>query len=479
MDLYEDEPNDDYESYAMRQRMQPHGGQLMMTTQVTTKVPPGFDGKTSWFAFEDAIDDWCDITELEAEKWGPALRNRLEGEASVYKRLLDREQLREPNGRGVEYFKRTLRPHFVKGAQTVFLYRFMRFMKNNRGNGDLMKWMTRFQIDGRRLEESWMDLCPELDLTSPAIVAEVTARRNAHNNAQAALHAADNNHVVIPWTDDMIQAVHNEAIGLHRQQHRDLFPLSPNLIALIFISTADLSQDQRQSLTSIMTHRNRTMDQYRVGELRETFIEMFCTVKTAVDNPMMNPSGSGGRRAFLVLEEGDLDGSFGYWAEDEEDGAEGFLDALEEYFGSGMTMITHGFKEDFKEEEQGKVKEKEKEEKEKEKEKVVEDFSDQETKEKEKEREKEKVILLKMIATMPMKNGKDTKTKIGMKAIGPMKMKQHGNPKAGMNGKSMMNTDISKEKERKERKEKEKERKVMDLQNKEKDKVMGKEKQTM
>ena len=332
MDLYEDEPNDDYESYAMRQRMQPHGGQLMMTTQVTTKVPPGFDGKTSWFAFEDAIDDWCDITELEAEKWGPALRNRLEGEASVYKRLLDREQLREPNGRGVEYFKRTLRPHFVKGAQTVFLYRFMRFMKNNRGNAELMKWMTRFQIDGRRLEESWMDLRPELDLTSPAIVAEVTARRNAHNNAQAALHAADNNHVIVPWNDDMIQAVHNEAIGLHTQQHRDLFPLSPNLIALIFISTADLSQDQRQSLTSIMTHRNRTMDQYRVGELRETFIEMFCTVKTAVDNPMMNPSGSGGRRAFLVLEEGDLDGSFGYWAEDEEDGAEGFLDALEDVF---------------------------------------------------------------------------------------------------------------------------------------------------
>ena len=332
MDLYEDEPNDDYESYAMRQRMPPHGGQLMMTTQVTTKVPPGFDGKTSWFAFEDAIDDWCDITELEAEKWGPALRNRLEGEASVYKRLLDREQLREPNGRGVEYFKRTLRPHFVKGAQTVFLYRFMRFMKNNRGNAELMKWMTRFQIDGRRLEESWMDLCPELDLTSPAIVAEVAARRNAHNNARAALHAADNNHVVIPWTDDMIQAVHNEAIGLHRQAHRDLFPLSPNLIALIFISTADLSQDQRQSLTSIMTHRNRTMDQYRVGELRETFIEMFCTVKTAVDNPMMNPSGSGGRRAFLVIEEGDLDGSFGYWAEDEEDGAEGFLDALEDVF---------------------------------------------------------------------------------------------------------------------------------------------------
>ena len=92
MDFENDyEPIDDYESYAMRQRIQPHGGQLMMTTQVTTKVPPGFDGKTSWFAFEDAIDDWCDITELESEKWGPALRNRLEGEAAVYKRLLEED----------------------------------------------------------------------------------------------------------------------------------------------------------------------------------------------------------------------------------------------------------------------------------------------------------------------------------------------------------------------------------------------------
>ena len=77
MDPLEDEPNDE------RQRMQPHGGPLMMTTQVTTKVPPGFDGKASRFAFEDAIDDWCDKTELEQEKWGPALRNRLTRRRSV------------------------------------------------------------------------------------------------------------------------------------------------------------------------------------------------------------------------------------------------------------------------------------------------------------------------------------------------------------------------------------------------------------
>ena len=37
-------------------------------SQVTTKIPPSFDGKTSWFAYEDAIDDWCDVTELDDEK---------------------------------------------------------------------------------------------------------------------------------------------------------------------------------------------------------------------------------------------------------------------------------------------------------------------------------------------------------------------------------------------------------------------------
>ena len=138
-------------------------------------------------------------------------------------------------------------------------------------------------------------------------------------------------------------------------------------------------------------------------------------------------------------------------------------------------MTTLGFRQDSKEEEPGKEKEKGKVDK-------AEDFSDLETKEKEKERETEKVTLQEMRVIGLMMNGNQMKQRIGMKAIGPMKMKQHCNPKHGMNGKKIttMSMDTSKEKVRKERKEKEKERKVMDLnETKEKDKVMGKEKQTM
>ena len=98
------------------------------------------------------------------------------------------------------------------------------------------------------------------------------------------------------------------------------------------LSLADLSQDQRNTFTSLMTHRGRVLQQYTTTELRTVFIEMFCATKTSVDNPLMQPTGAGGRRSFLVLDEGELDGTYGYWAEDEEDGTEGFLDALDDVF---------------------------------------------------------------------------------------------------------------------------------------------------
>ena len=348
----------------------------------------------------------------------------------------------------------------MKGAQTVFLYRFMKFMKNNRGNGDMMKWMTRLQIDGRRLAESWMDLLPDLDLMSPVVQAEVTIHRHA-------MLAANDQHVVEPWADEMEQVIDDEAIRLHKQAHRDLFPLCLNLIALIFISTADLSQDQRQSLTSIMAQRNRTMDQYPVMELQEVFLELFCTMKTAVDNPMMNPSGSGGRRAFLVLEEGELEGNFGDWAEDEEDGAEGFLDALEDVFWIWDENDYSWFQRRC----QGRRTRKGK---------GREGRRFFRSRNKGKGKGKSHLAGDESFWAQDEWQGNDMRQRIGMKAIGPMKMKQHGNPKHGMSGKKIitMSMDTSKEKGRKERKEKE--RKVMDLNKiKEKDKVMGKEKLTM
>ena len=109
-----------------------------------------------------------------------------------------------------------------------------------------------------------------------------------------------------------------------RDQHARTIPITANLVALIFVSLSDLTQDQRQVLTSLMAHQNRVLADYRLNELREVYLEIFCTTKTSVDNPLLAPSGHGGRKTFLVIDEGYLDNQEGYWVEDEEDGTEGF-----------------------------------------------------------------------------------------------------------------------------------------------------------
>ena len=68
-----------------------------MGIKMTPKVPPQFDGQSSWFEYEDLIDDWLGITTLDADKHGPSLKNALIGSASLYKSMLDNALLRDPD----------------------------------------------------------------------------------------------------------------------------------------------------------------------------------------------------------------------------------------------------------------------------------------------------------------------------------------------------------------------------------------------
>ena len=74
-----------------------------------------------------------------------------------------------------------------------------------------------------------------------------------------------------------------------RQVQRQAFPLGENLLALTFVSLADLTQDQRNALTSIMTHRGRTLDRYNIQELRDLFLEMFALPKQQLTIHWCNP----------------------------------------------------------------------------------------------------------------------------------------------------------------------------------------------
>ena len=62
---------------------------------VATEVPPGYDGSTNWFRYADAVEEWCDLTKVEARRRGPALAARLSGRAEIYKTENDYVNLRQ------------------------------------------------------------------------------------------------------------------------------------------------------------------------------------------------------------------------------------------------------------------------------------------------------------------------------------------------------------------------------------------------
>ena len=143
--------------------------------KMTPKVPPQFDGQSSWFEYEDLIDDWLGITTLDPEKHGPSLKNALVGAASFYKSMLDNTLLRDAD-RGLSHFKDTLRPYFVKGVNHVFLWRFLQLFRTYRGQHEFVHWIGRFEIAQKRLMASWSDLCDLSDLPEVGIFADLPGR---------------------------------------------------------------------------------------------------------------------------------------------------------------------------------------------------------------------------------------------------------------------------------------------------------------
>ena len=91
----------------------------------------------------------------EVSKRGPALKNRLVGDAE---RLVDREHLIAPDG--VKYFKDTLRPQCVTELRVFFLWRFDRFLRAKKKNIEMVEWIGRSTLLLKRLKNAWMDTLP-------------------------------------------------------------------------------------------------------------------------------------------------------------------------------------------------------------------------------------------------------------------------------------------------------------------------------
>ena len=54
------------------------------TRTMSAKVAPSYNGNTSWFQYEELIDEWCDLTTIEASKRGPNLKSRLFWRGAIF-----------------------------------------------------------------------------------------------------------------------------------------------------------------------------------------------------------------------------------------------------------------------------------------------------------------------------------------------------------------------------------------------------------
>ena len=129
----------------------------------TSKYAPIFDGTGSWFTFEDNVRGWEDISIHDKAKRGHHLKNELTGAALIFAKQLDTSQLGTEEG--VNYLLDYLRPKFIKGDNTIFLWRLTKLMGMKRGSSEFHGWIGKYSLQLQYLEQAWKSLLPK-DATS-------------------------------------------------------------------------------------------------------------------------------------------------------------------------------------------------------------------------------------------------------------------------------------------------------------------------
>ena len=143
---------------------------------------------------------------------------------------------------------------------------FHQFVRARRGNIEMVKWIGKFSLLLKHLRDAWMDMLPM-----------------SSTNEQVTSHE---------W----------------------LFPFSDNLATLMFIVASDLSEAQRERLTSSLSLQGVNVTAYTFEAVRTVFVELFCTPKSSMENPSLRVNGHGGstNRTFIV--EDCIEDEFGQWA---------------------------------------------------------------------------------------------------------------------------------------------------------------------
>ena len=322
------------------------------------KEPPDFNpAHKLWFTYERQVKDWCLITIVDEDKRGPLLKTRLSGSVLVYAESLEPAKLCD-KATGVQYLLDQLRPHYLRGAQPIFLHRFFKMLRSWKGSRSLSEWLPAIQLEYSKTVDAWMQIEEIPDRTSVAYqdwLEDDWGTREKQNKLDFHTEQtnADNQYFAqgnrgtpprlayqslprTPDTDANFEKFKEEM----KDKARKSFPIGDHLMALMIVVMSDIKEDERVRLFNYMKQEKYTYKNITMKFIYEAYDELFSSSKAQLLNPTKNQgntASAGGPRSFLVEDSGFLtcnDGMTyeGCWAQDEESGEQGFLEQDEDVF---------------------------------------------------------------------------------------------------------------------------------------------------
>ena len=94
----------------------------------------------------------------------------------------------------------------------------------------------------------------------------------------------------------------------------------------MFIVASDLSEIQRERLTSTLSLRGMNVPACALEAVPTVFVELFCTPKSSMENPSLRASGHGASMSRTFIIEDYSEDEYGQWATDEVTGEQGYID---------------------------------------------------------------------------------------------------------------------------------------------------------
>ena len=103
--------------------------------------------------------------------------------------------------------------------------------------------------------------------------------------------------------------------------HEKSFPLTEQLMALILVVQGEMTPHERERFDD--KKEGEKIENWTRGKVMQMYHKLFVNAATAFENPHHTGVTHGGQpRSFYILDEGEIDGSSGYWAIDESDDTE-------------------------------------------------------------------------------------------------------------------------------------------------------------